>query len=80
MIPTLRVLIHMGSLQRLLPFWIGGLVTLILGFSPLLLLAPAAWNLELAASSWPDDWNCTRSPCLRLCRSSYCCRAFSSFS
>ena len=41
MIPTLRVLIHMGSLQRLLPFWIGGLVTLILGFSPLLLLAVA---------------------------------------
>ena len=29
MIPTLRVLMHMGSLQRLLPFWLTGMAALI---------------------------------------------------
>ena len=39
MLPTLKVLIHMGSLQRLLPFWLAGLGLFIVYFSPLLLLA-----------------------------------------
>jgi len=39
MIPTLRVLIHMGSLHRLLPFWLLGAGLLITQFSPVLLLA-----------------------------------------
>lgn len=39
MIPTLRVLMHMGSLQRLFPFWLAGLIALAVGFSPWLLLA-----------------------------------------
>lgn len=39
MIATLRVLIHMGSLQRLLPFFLAGLIALGWGFSPWLLLA-----------------------------------------
>ncbi len=32
MIPTLRVLIHMGGLQRLAPFWVLGLVLFVLNF------------------------------------------------
>jgi hypothetical protein len=39
MMPTLKVLIHMGQLQRLLPFWLLGLGLLIANFSPLLLIA-----------------------------------------
>ena len=39
MIPTLRVLMHMGSLQRLFPFWLAGVTALIVWFSPWLLLA-----------------------------------------
>jgi len=39
MIPTIRVLMAMGSLQRLLPFWLFGMATLITWFSPILLLA-----------------------------------------
>ena len=39
MIPTLRVLMHMGSLQRLLPFWIAAMACLVLFFSPWLGLA-----------------------------------------
>ncbi|RYG91513.1 fatty acid hydroxylase family protein [Loktanella sp. IMCC34160] len=39
MIPTLRVLIHMGSLQRLFPFWLAGIVAAATWFSPWLLLA-----------------------------------------
>jgi len=39
MIPTLRVLIHMGSLQRLLPFWLGAVALLVTFPSGLLLLA-----------------------------------------
>lgn len=37
MIPTLRVLIHMGSLQRLLPFWLAGLVLFALNFGGLVI-------------------------------------------
>lgn len=39
MLPTLKVLIHMGQLQRLLPFWLIGLGLLVAFLSPLLLLA-----------------------------------------
>ena len=39
MIPTIRVLMAMGSLQRLLPFWLIGMATLITWFSPVLILA-----------------------------------------
>jgi len=39
MIPTLRVLMHMGSLQRLVPFWLLGMTCLIIFASPLLLAA-----------------------------------------
>lgn len=39
MIPTLRVLIHMGSLQRLLPFWFAGLVLFSLNFGGLVVVA-----------------------------------------
>ncbi|EFL89222.1 sterol desaturase family protein [Ahrensia sp. R2A130] len=41
MIPTLRVLIHMGSLQRLFPFWLLGIGLLVAYFTPLLLVAIA---------------------------------------
>ncbi|UWQ95588.1 sterol desaturase family protein [Rhodobacteraceae bacterium M385] len=41
MIPTLRVLIHMGSLQRLLPFWLVGVVAMAMFWTPWLLLALA---------------------------------------
>lgn len=41
MIPTLRVLIHMGGLQRLFPFWLAALALLVLCWSPWLLLALA---------------------------------------
>ena len=41
MIATLRVLMHMGSLQRLLPFWLVALAALVIWFSPWLLLAVA---------------------------------------
>lgn len=39
MLPTLRVLIHMGSLQRLFPFWLAALVLLVWNLSPWLILA-----------------------------------------
>lgn len=39
MIPTLRVLMNMGSLQRLLPFWLAGLGLMAAYWSPWLLLA-----------------------------------------
>ena len=39
MIPTLRVLMAMGSLQRLLPFWLIGVAMLIIWFAPILSLA-----------------------------------------
>jgi len=39
MIATLRVLMAMGSLQRLFPLWLLGLVVLIWGFTPWMLLA-----------------------------------------
>ena len=39
MIPTLRVLMHMGSLQRLAPFWLIGVGLIVVFFSPWLLLA-----------------------------------------
>ena len=42
MIETLRVLMNMGSLQRLLPFWLGGIAVMI--------AAPSRWNL--AALLW----------------------------
>ncbi|MCF3972706.1 sterol desaturase family protein [Paracoccus salsus] len=41
MIPTLRVLIHMGALQRLAPFFIAGLVLMLWHFDVWLLLAVA---------------------------------------
>lgn len=41
MIATLRVLMHMGSLQRLLPFWLTALVCFVVFFSPWLILAVA---------------------------------------
>ncbi len=41
MIPTLRVLIHMGSLQRLFPFWLAALALLAAAGSPWLLMAVA---------------------------------------
>lgn len=41
MIPTLRVLLHMGGLQRLFPFWLAALVLLVVCWSPWLLLALA---------------------------------------
>lgn len=41
MIPTLRVLMHMGSLQRLVPFFILTMAAAIWNFSPWLLLAIA---------------------------------------
>jgi hypothetical protein len=44
MIATLRILVHIGSLQRLLPFWLAGLATFGFGFTPILLLA-VAWGL-----------------------------------
>ena len=39
MIPTLRVLINMGSLQRLLPFWIAGAIAGVIWFSPWMIVA-----------------------------------------
>lgn len=41
MIPTLRVLIHMGKLQRLAPFMVIAVIAMIRGFTPWLLLAVA---------------------------------------
>ncbi|MEX3017691.1 sterol desaturase family protein [Gymnodinialimonas hymeniacidonis] len=41
MIPTFRVLIHMGGLQRLAPFWIAGLVLFALNFGWLACVALA---------------------------------------
>ncbi|GGL74031.1 sterol desaturase family protein [Wenxinia marina] len=41
MIPALRVLMHMGGLQRLFPFWLSALVAFVVWFSPWLLLAVA---------------------------------------
>lgn len=39
MIPTLRVLMAMGSLQRLFPLWIAGLVIFAISFGPWMILA-----------------------------------------
>lgn len=41
MIPTFRVLLHLGSLQRLVPFWIAALVLTLVFYSHWLLLALA---------------------------------------
>ncbi len=41
MIPTLRILIHMGSLHRLLPFWMAGVVLVALNFGWLVFVAMA---------------------------------------
>lgn len=41
MIQTLRVVMNMGSLLRLLPFWLAGVFALIVWFSPWLVLALA---------------------------------------
>lgn len=41
MIATFRVLLHMGSLQRLFPFWVAALALLVLFWSPWFLLALA---------------------------------------
>ncbi|MEJ6404498.1 sterol desaturase family protein [Yoonia sp. 2307UL14-13] len=41
MIATLRVLMHMGSLQRLFPFWLAAVAMIVIFFSPWLLLALA---------------------------------------
>lgn len=41
MIPTLRVLLHMGSLQRLAPFWLAGLALAWAFWTPWLMLALA---------------------------------------
>ncbi|WP_284163990.1 sterol desaturase family protein [Frigidibacter sp. SD6-1] len=39
MIPTLRVLLHMGSLQRLFPFWLAAIALAVWGWTPWLILA-----------------------------------------
>ena len=39
MIPTLRVLMHMGALQRLLPFWLTAVVLCVVFWSPWLIAA-----------------------------------------
>ncbi|WP_298567418.1 sterol desaturase family protein [uncultured Aliiroseovarius sp.] len=39
MTATIAVLINMGSLHRLFPFWLAGVCALVVGFSPWLLLA-----------------------------------------
>ncbi len=41
MIATLRILLHMGSLQRLFPFWLAAIILTVIFFSPWLLLALA---------------------------------------
>lgn len=41
MIPTLRVMLHMGGLQRLFPFWLSGVIAMIIWWSPWLLVAVA---------------------------------------
>lgn len=41
MIPTLRVLMNMGSLQRLFPFWLAALVAMVVWWTPWFLLALA---------------------------------------
>lgn len=46
MIPTLRVLINMGSLQRLLPFWLAGVLAFFVWFSPWMILA-LAWGVMM---------------------------------
>lgn len=46
MLPTLRVLIHMGSLQRLLPFWLSAVALLIYASDPWLALA-VLWGVVL---------------------------------
>lgn len=46
MIPTLRILIHMGSLHRLLPFWLAGVAVALIWPSPWLLLA-LAWGVVM---------------------------------
>ena len=44
MIPTLRVLLNMGSLQRLLPFWLAALALMVVTWTPWYLLA-LAWGV-----------------------------------
>ncbi len=39
MIPTLKVLLHMGTLHRLFPFWVIGMTVLIANFGALVLVA-----------------------------------------
>jgi hypothetical protein len=39
MIPTLRVLLHMGSLQRLFPFWLAAIALAVWAWTPWLVLA-----------------------------------------
>ena len=46
MIPTLRVLFHMGSLQRLAPFWLAGIILLALNFH-LWMLAALAYGVVM---------------------------------
>lgn len=51
MIPALRIVIHMGGLHRLFPFWLAGVIALVVWFSPVLILAliygvVAQWILE----------------------------------
>jgi len=51
MIPALRIVIHMGGLHRLFPFWLAGVIALAVWFSPVLILAliygvVAQWILE----------------------------------
>lgn len=47
MIPTLRILIAMGSLQRLFPLWLGGLAVMVFVFSPGMLLAVVYGVLQI---------------------------------
>ncbi|MBF9042774.1 fatty acid hydroxylase family protein [Rhodobacterales bacterium HKCCE4037] len=39
MIPALRIVIHMGGLHRLAPFWLAALVLFVLNFGPLVIVA-----------------------------------------
>lgn len=41
MIPALRILMNMGSLHRLFPFWLAGVIAMVTWFTPWLLLALA---------------------------------------
>ena len=46
MIPTLRVLMHMGSLQRLLSFWLAGVVLMVANFQ-LWMIAALAYGVVM---------------------------------